>query len=180
MESSEQVVSDGGDDEEQHRLRLRALLHELVRKKGRVEAARELGLDPQDCGGVHGRRGDVLAGPRGAGTGASGGSRVCCGAGAEPQRGPGTAGGVAGRLAGGCGEGTGWRSRSCRRVRWKVCGRMHTRKSGQVERQLDRVEAHRGVNGELEDRNEAEGLAVSSGEQRRYPELVTKDPAAGR
>ena len=50
MESSERVVSDGGDDEEQHRLRLRALLHELVRKKGRVQAARALGLDPRTVG----------------------------------------------------------------------------------------------------------------------------------
>ena len=46
-----------------------------------------------------------------------------------------------------------------------------------MERQLGRVEAGRGVNGEQEDRNEAEGLAVSSGEQRRYPEVVTKDRA---
>ena len=53
----------------------------------------------------------------------------------------------------------------------------YTRKLRQVELRLSRVGVHRGVNGELEDRNETAGLAVSSGEQRRYPDVVTKDPA---
>ncbi len=50
MESSERSVSDGVDAEEEHVLSLRALLHDMVRKKGRVEAARELGLDPRTVG----------------------------------------------------------------------------------------------------------------------------------
>ena len=37
----------GGYAEETHLLRLKALLHELVRKQGRVETARTLGLDPR-------------------------------------------------------------------------------------------------------------------------------------
>ena len=47
MESSERVMTEGGDAEEEYVLRLRALLHDLVRKKGRIEAAKELGLDPR-------------------------------------------------------------------------------------------------------------------------------------
>ena len=50
MESSERVMTEGGDAEEEHVLRLRALLHDLVRKKGRIEAAKELGLDPRTVG----------------------------------------------------------------------------------------------------------------------------------
>ena len=50
MESSERVMTEGGDTEEEYVLRLRALLHDLVRKKGRIEAAKELGLDPRTVG----------------------------------------------------------------------------------------------------------------------------------
>ena len=50
MESSERVMTEGGDAEEEYILRLRALLHDLVRKKGRIEAAKELGLDPRTVG----------------------------------------------------------------------------------------------------------------------------------
>ena len=50
MESSERVMTEGGDAEEEYVLRLRALLHDLVRKKGRIEAAKELGLDPRTVG----------------------------------------------------------------------------------------------------------------------------------
>ena len=47
MRSHEPMVEDGGEAEEMHVLSLRALLHELVRNKGRVEAARLLRLDPR-------------------------------------------------------------------------------------------------------------------------------------
>ena len=50
MEAKEKVVTDSGDAEEEYVLRLRALLHDLVRKKGRIEAANELGLDPRTVG----------------------------------------------------------------------------------------------------------------------------------
>ena len=50
MESSERVMTECGDAEEEYVLRLRALLHDLVRKKGRIEAAKELGLDPRTVG----------------------------------------------------------------------------------------------------------------------------------
>ena len=50
MESSERVMTEGGDAEEEYVFRLRALLHDLVRKKGRIEAAKELGLDPRTVG----------------------------------------------------------------------------------------------------------------------------------
>ena len=50
MESSERVMTEGGDAEEEYVLRLRALLHDLVRKEGRIEAAKELGLDPRTVG----------------------------------------------------------------------------------------------------------------------------------
>ena len=50
MESSETVTTDGGDAEEEYVLQLRALLHDLVRKKGRIKAANELGLDPRTVG----------------------------------------------------------------------------------------------------------------------------------
>ena len=50
MESSERVMTEGGDAGEEYVLRLRALLHDLVRKKGRIEAAKELGLDPRTVG----------------------------------------------------------------------------------------------------------------------------------
>ncbi len=50
MESSKTVVTEGGGAEEEYVLRLRALLHDLVRKKGRFKAANELGLDPRTVG----------------------------------------------------------------------------------------------------------------------------------
>lgn len=50
MESNEETVAGGTDAEEEHLLRLRALLHDMVREKGRVEAAKELGLDPRTVG----------------------------------------------------------------------------------------------------------------------------------
>ena len=45
MKTREQIVSDGEDVEDSHHLRLMALLHELVRKKGRRGAARVLEID---------------------------------------------------------------------------------------------------------------------------------------
>ena len=50
MEPNETIVTEGGDAEEDYVLQLRALLHDLVRKKGRVQAAGELGLDPRTVG----------------------------------------------------------------------------------------------------------------------------------
>ncbi len=50
MEPNETVVTEGGDAEEEYVLQLRALLHDLVRKKGRIQAATELGLDPRTVG----------------------------------------------------------------------------------------------------------------------------------
>ena len=50
MESNETVMTDSGDAEEEYVLQLRALLHDLVRKKGRIRAAEELGLDPRTVG----------------------------------------------------------------------------------------------------------------------------------
>ncbi|MDE2752511.1 MAG: hypothetical protein OXI83_08055 [Gemmatimonadota bacterium] len=176
MESSERVVSDGADDEEQHSLRLRALLHELVRKKGRVQAARELGLDPRTVGacmdgeGMSWRVREALerALQGGVGSAAEREQRLNQDLERRVEELEGWRAALEKELGGGleavAGEVEGLR---------EEC----TRNSGQVERQLGRVEAHRGVNGEQEDWNEAEGLAVSSGEQRRYPEVVTKDPA---
>ena len=50
MESSEKVITEGGDADEEYVLRLKALLHDLVRTKGRIRAAEELGLDPRTVG----------------------------------------------------------------------------------------------------------------------------------
>ena len=50
MESRENVMTQGGDADEEYVLRLRALLHDLVRTKGRIRAAEELGLDPRTVG----------------------------------------------------------------------------------------------------------------------------------
>ncbi len=50
MESNETVMTEGGDAEGEYVLRLKALLHDLVRKKGRTRAADELGLDPRTVG----------------------------------------------------------------------------------------------------------------------------------
>ena len=50
MEPNETVVTEGGDAEEEYVLQLKALLHDLVRKKGRIQAANELGLDPRTVG----------------------------------------------------------------------------------------------------------------------------------
>ena len=44
------IDGEHGDAEELHLLRLRALLHEMVRDSSRTEAARELGLDPRTVG----------------------------------------------------------------------------------------------------------------------------------
>ena len=127
MESGERVVSGGGDDDdEQHRLRLRALLHEIVRKKGRVEAARVLGLDPRTVGacmdgeGMSWRVREAVERALQEGVGSV----------AERER----------RLnqdlerrveelegwRAGCGEGIGWRSRSCRRRGGRSEGGMYS------------------------------------------------------
>ena len=50
MESSETVMTEGKDAEEEYVLQLKALLHDLVRNKGRIRAAEELGLDPRTVG----------------------------------------------------------------------------------------------------------------------------------
>ncbi len=51
MESSERVMTEGGDAEEEHVQRLMALLHELVRREGsRRGAARALGIDRRTVG----------------------------------------------------------------------------------------------------------------------------------
>ncbi len=50
MEPNETVVAEYGDAEEEYVLQLKALLHDLVRKKGRIQAANELGLDPRTVG----------------------------------------------------------------------------------------------------------------------------------
>ena len=50
MESSEKVMTEGGDADEEYVLRLKALLHDMVRTKGRIRAAEELGLDPRTVG----------------------------------------------------------------------------------------------------------------------------------
>ena len=50
MITERQMDEERDDAEELHLLRLRALLHEMVRDRGRPEAARELGLDPRTVG----------------------------------------------------------------------------------------------------------------------------------
>ena len=50
METGDTVMIGGSEADEEHLLRLRALLHDLVRKEGRVKAADELGLDPRTVG----------------------------------------------------------------------------------------------------------------------------------
>ena len=143
MESSERVVSDDRGDEEQHHLRLRALLHELVRKKGRIEAARVLGLDP--------------------------------------------------RTVGACmdGEGMSWRVREAlERALQKSSGQAAARQrernealerrvdalEKEMERRLALVEAKQRGH-DVKALDETGELAATEGEQRRYPEVVTRDPA---
>lgn len=51
MESNEKALSDGEEAAEEERiLSLMAMLHDVVRRKGRIEAARVLGLDPRTVG----------------------------------------------------------------------------------------------------------------------------------
>ena len=51
MESNEKALSDGEEAAEEDRiLSLMAMLHDVVRRKGRIEAARMLGLDPRTVG----------------------------------------------------------------------------------------------------------------------------------
>ena len=51
MESNEKALSDGEEAAEEERiLSLMAMLHDMVRRKGRIEAARVLGLDPRTVG----------------------------------------------------------------------------------------------------------------------------------
>ena len=47
METSERAMDGEANANEEHVLTLRAVLHDLVRRKGRAEVARELGLDPR-------------------------------------------------------------------------------------------------------------------------------------
>ena len=47
MEAGVKGMNNGTEAEEEGVLRLRAVLHDLARRKGRAEAARELGLDPR-------------------------------------------------------------------------------------------------------------------------------------
>ena len=47
MRNVEPVIEEGGSVEDVHHLRLMALLHDLVRKKGNGGAASVLGIDPR-------------------------------------------------------------------------------------------------------------------------------------
>ena len=50
MEPTETVMAEGGGTEEEYDLRLKALLHDLVSRNGRIRAAEQLGLDPRTVG----------------------------------------------------------------------------------------------------------------------------------
>ena len=144
MESSKTVMTEGGGAEEEYLLRLRALLHYLVRKKGRFKAANELGLDPRTIG-------------------------ACMD-----------------------GEGMSWRVREAldralqegsgpaaarQRERNEALERRVDALEKEMNRRLTKVEAH------LRSQGGAGVLAGSTKPvvgmlgRRRYPELVTKDPA---
>ena len=89
MRNVEPVIEEGGSVEDVHHLRLMALLHDLVRKKGNRGAASVLGIDPRtvaSCtttGRLSWRVREALE------RGATVGGRLGCGSAAEAQRCPG-------------------------------------------------------------------------------------------
>ena len=89
MRNVEPVIEEGGSVEDVHHLRLVALLHDLVRKKGNRGAASVLGIDPRtvaSCtktGRLSWRVREALE------RGGTVGGRLGCGSAAEAQRCPG-------------------------------------------------------------------------------------------
>ena len=90
MRNMEPVIEESGSMEDVHHLRLMAVLHELVRKKGQWSGA-SVGHRPQDGGLVHEDRKAVLAGEGGVGAWTTVGGRLGCGPATGAQRRPGAA-----------------------------------------------------------------------------------------
>ena len=88
MRNVEPVIEEGGSVEDVHHLRLVALLHDLVRKKGNRGAASVLGIDPR-TGPRARRREGCPGGEGGVGAGGTVGGRLGCGSAAGAQRCPG-------------------------------------------------------------------------------------------
>ena len=177
MTSDETINEDSGDAEELHHDRLMALLHELVRNHGgRRGAARVLGIDRRtvaacmDGNGMAWRIREALERSLQEGVGSA----------AERERRRND------DLERRVEQLEGWREalmeetgNSLEAVTGEVeaLREDYTRKFGHVELRLARVEAQRGFNNEVEDPDQAGAPAVRTTEPRRYPDVVTKDPA---
>ena len=98
MESNERVVTDGGDEEEEHVNRLIALLHEPGAKEGSQGSGEGAGDDRRTVAArVDGGEFD-MADEGSSGAGAPGGRRLCCRPSAGAKR-------CAGATGAGVGEG---------------------------------------------------------------------------
>ena len=106
MRTTEHGIESSRDVEDLHRLRLMALLQELVREKGYKGAARVLEIDPQTAS-ASANRASVAPGAPGPGEGAAGGRRLGGGAAAATHRGAGGADRWVGTGPCGVGEGAG-------------------------------------------------------------------------
>ena len=158
MEASERVVNDGEDAEEEHVLSLRALLHDLVRRKGRIRAANELGLDPRTVGACmegEGMSWRVREALERAVRGDDGGAAA-----RRRERSDALEQDVTRRLEG-----------------VEAVGEEHARSLRRLERRLARLEGVRGAPKPSDTATKREpDLERDSLGRRRYPELVTKEP----
>ncbi len=177
MTLDETITQDSGNTEELHHDRLMALLHDLVRNHGgRRGAARVLGVDRRTVAACMGGKGMAW--------------RIREALERAFQEGVGSAAERERRrnedLERRVEQLEGWREALMEETGHgleSVAGEVdalreeYTRKFGQVEQRLARVEAQRGFNNEVEDPDQAGAPAVRATEPRRYPDVVTKDPA---
>ena len=177
MTSDVTKTEDGSDTEKLHHDRLMALLHDLVRNHGgRRGAARELGVDRRTVAACMDGKGMAW--------------RIREALERALQEGIGSAAKRERRhnedLERRVEQLEGWRE-ALEKERIggleAVAGQVealreeYTRKFGQVERRLNRVEAQRGINGERETRDSAGKSGVGVTDPRRHPDVVTKDSA---
>ncbi len=177
MKSDETISGNGGDTEELHHDRLMALLHDLVRNHGgRRGAARVLGVDRRTVAAC--MDGKEMA------------WRIREALERALQEGVGSAAERERRrnedLERRVEQLEGWKEALMEETGnsleadagdVETLREEYTRKFGQVERRLGQLEIDQGVHSDVEDSDETTKPTAGVLEPRRFPEVVTKDPA---
>ncbi len=174
MTSDKMINEDSGDAEELHHDRLMALLHDLVRNQGgRRGAARVLGVDRRtvaacmDGNGMAWRIREALERALQEGVGSA--------AEREQRRND--------DLERRVEQLEGWREALQEEAKdggmesIEALREEYTRKFGQVERRLGQLEIDQGVHSDVEDSDETTKPTADVLEPRRFPDVVTKNPA---